>query len=154
MKQRWHFNNRSEARKQESPKERRNQVKNQLAPPKLFHNPNTGTKQDLYVPTRPKSTRLVGPEDHRKEFNDHLAPLVRFLQSRLGKAWSEVNSEIRQEANSRSMLGFHLVVHFKAMVKRNVFIVDNLPVNTKGLPLRPGVFYVNPETGILSRAGD
>ncbi len=96
-----------------------------------------------------KSTRIVGRDDHRKNFSDHLGPLLGFLRSRCGRPWDEVHSEIRKHADYHSVLGFHLVYHFLKLVKRQVFIRDGLVITAKQDILCSGQFYVHPETGLL-----
>ncbi|MDX1986121.1 MAG: hypothetical protein SFV17_05500 [Candidatus Obscuribacter sp.] len=98
---------------------------------------------------RNKGTRLVGREDHRKQFSDYYAPILRFLRSRVGRKWDDVNSEIRREADSKTVLGFHLVFHVKCLVRRSVYLVDGRAYSTKHNELTKGEFYVHPDSGLL-----
>ncbi len=102
---------------------------------------------------RYKAQRLVGRVDRRKEFNDHLAPLRRFLKTRLGSDWNDLNSEIRQEASTRTVLGFHLMHHFWRMIRRNVFVVDGVVFSNRCQQLSSGTFFIDPTSNKLCCIG-
>ncbi len=55
--------------------------------------------------------------DIRKEFNDHLNPLKRFLQKSVGRKWDEVYSEARKQIHGRSTSGNHLLEHLMSYVE-------------------------------------
>ena len=102
---------------------------------------------------RYKAKRLVGRDDRRKQFNDHLSPLRRFLKTRLGSDWNDLNSEIRQEASTRTVLGFHLMHHFWRMIRRNVFVVDGVVFSNRCQQLSSGSFYIDPTSNKLCCIG-
>lgn len=102
---------------------------------------------------RYKAQRLVGRDDRRKQFNDHLSPLRRFLKTRLGSDWNDLNSEIRQEASTRTVLGFHLMHHFWRMIRRNVFVVDGVVFSNRSQQLSSGSFYIDPTSNKLCCIG-
>ncbi len=102
---------------------------------------------------RYNAQRLVGRVDRRKEFNDHLAPLRRFLKTRLGSDWNDLNSEIRQEASTRTVLGFHLMHHFWRMIRRNVFVVDGVVFSNRCQQLSSGTFFIDPTSNKLCCIG-
>lgn len=102
---------------------------------------------------RYKAKRLVGRDDRRKQFNDHLSPLRRFLKTRLGSDWNDLNSEIRQEASTRTVLGFHLMHHFWRMIRRNVIVVDGVVFSNRCQQLSSGSFYIDPTSNKLCCIG-
>jgi hypothetical protein len=53
-----------------------------------------------------KTTRLS-----RKELNENLNPLWRFLKKNCGRPWSEVYSEMREVCDARSAIGYHIFQH-------------------------------------------
>ena len=52
-----------------------------------------------------------------REFADRLAPLRRWLESRVGRPWADVYSEFIRENNPRTMKGWHLHSHLAFDVK-------------------------------------
>lgn len=87
-----------------------------------------------------------------KQLSDHLAPVERFLRSRVGKRWDDVHSEIAKEIDKRSTQGNHLWTHIKWLVCDNCQI-NNGKIHDKRYGWRyfyevEGL-YVHPETGIL-----
>lgn len=44
------------------------------------------------------------------ELSDNLMPIYRFLDSRVGKSWSETNKLIKERFDTRNLAGYHLVV--------------------------------------------
>ena len=93
-----------------------------------------------------------------KCLNENLAPLRRFLQSRVGRPWDAVRSEICSILNVRSAVQQHVLVHVKQMVEENAVLVDGRPHHPgRGfggrsliLANRWGGFYVCPRTGVLA----
>lgn len=60
-----------------------------------------------------------GMKDHHgygKEPNDRLNPLRRFLEKNLGRPWNKVYAEICEDADVRSIRGWHMREHVKQMV--------------------------------------
>ena len=93
-----------------------------------------------------------------KSLNENLAPLRRFLRSRVGRRWDEVRSEISAILNVRSAVQQHVIGHVKEMVEENAIVVDGVPHHAPHLGYRglaPIVayrqrgFYVCPETGAV-----
>jgi hypothetical protein len=97
-----------------------------------------------------------------KSLNENLAPLRRFLQSRVGRPWDAVRSEICQLITPRSAVQMHVLVHVKQMVEENTVLIDGRPHHTPGALWRGGGpiegigfmsgFYVCPRTGALRAA--
>lgn len=52
-----------------------------------------------------------------KWFDDHLSPLRRFLEKRVGRPWNDVWSEICRQADRRSVVGRHLRDHVRSYVR-------------------------------------
>lgn len=97
----------------------------------------------------------------RKELNENLRPLVRFLRSRCGRPWNKVYSEIREYLNPNSAVQMHILQHLFQYVYVNVRMIDNVPHSceyTAGWkPIycwggRSNYFYVHPETCLLLMA--
>jgi hypothetical protein len=99
-----------------------------------------------------------------KSLNENLAPLRRFLRSRLGRPWDAVRSEICQLITPRSAVQMHVLVHVKQMVEENTVLIDGRPHHTPGAYWRGGGpieavgfrsgFYVCPRTGLLRIAAE
>jgi hypothetical protein len=96
-----------------------------------------------------------------KGLNENLAPLRRFLERRVGRAWAAVRSEISSILNVRSAVQQHVLEHVKDMVEENAILVDGVPHHPPHLGFRglePIVayrwrgLYVCPRTGILRMA--
>ncbi len=85
-----------------------------------------------------------------KEMSDRLSPLYRFLFSRIGRPWSEVYSEIRQQVNRGTMRGYHLLDGhlFMHMIEQKVADVGGGALVGKSGSFHRD-FYVHPETGIF-----
>ncbi len=94
-----------------------------------------------------------------KGLNENLAPLRRFLLSRVGRPWDDVRGEISALLNARSAVHQHVLVHVKQMVEENPVLVDGRPHYPPGsAPFWGGTlivprgwrgFYVCPLTGAL-----
>jgi hypothetical protein len=95
-----------------------------------------------------------------KCLNENLAPLLRFLDRRVGRPWSAVWSEIRQQISPRSVVQKHVYDHILQMVEQNPVLIDGIPHHPVAWgprrdeyrPLttnRWWRFYVCPRTGLL-----
>jgi hypothetical protein len=92
---------------------------------------------------------------------ENLAPLRRFLRSRVGRPWNDVHHEICALLNVRSAVQKHVLDHIREMVEVNVVMVDGVPHHKPGhwyggSPIvrnRWREFYVCPLTGALRFAG-
>ena len=86
-----------------------------------------------------------------KELNEHLSPLRRFLQSKVGEPWKDVYSEICENLRINNAVQSHVRDHVDSDVERNVVMVDGKPMHaTKEYGIY-SPFYVNPDTGILCK---
>ncbi len=86
-----------------------------------------------------------------KQFSDFLAPLRRFLRSRLGRRWDAVYAEIRARITPASTVQIHVMEHLWHFVSRHVDVRDGHVFERDGFELfRTGrTFYVHPSTGLL-----
>jgi len=75
----------------------------------------------------------------RKELNENLGPLQRFLEKSVGRSWNKVYSEIRQQLDHRRATGFHILQHLNEMVQTH-------PGQRAYTEL-----FVDPKTGILRK---
>jgi len=91
---------------------------------------------------------------------DTLNPFYRFLESRVGKPWDTVWSEIAATMDFRSVLGSHIKSHLDSYVNKHVRIINGVPhevlttrwADVRGwTPLRPGDLFVHPGHGLLTR---
>jgi hypothetical protein len=83
-----------------------------------------------------------------KVLNENLAPLERFLRSRVGQRWDDVRSEMMRVLSVRSAVQKHVLDHVKQMVQENAVLVDGEPYTPDRVwPVRD--FYVCPLTGAL-----
>ena len=106
------------------------------------------------------------PGRDRKELNENLNPLYRFLDSRVGKKWDDVFSEICEQVNMNNPVQYHIRQHLDDMVELHVIMKDNKPhvidtwmYRSSGNELRElystqyhPTFYVHPTTGLLAKA--
>lgn len=94
-----------------------------------------------------------------KQLNEHLSPLVRWLQKQCGRNWNEVWSEICEGLSVRNLTSAHVRNHADDFVEKNCIYVEGKLCNSKGLPLNLGwgrwhKFYVDPVDGVLREFGD
>jgi hypothetical protein len=96
---------------------------------------------------------LIKTRNRTKYFSDHLAPLQRWLHSKVGQPWNSVYSELCYNLDITTLSGQHILSHVWDFVERHVVIIDGVPYRKD----RPDYsligwrdrFYVHPETGIL-----
>lgn len=97
-----------------------------------------------------------------KFLNENLAPLKRFLRSRVGRPWDAVRSELREGLSMDSAVQKHVMDHVRQMVEENPVMIDGRPhgpcaYEGRYRPLRCHprwpMFYVCPRTGLLREAG-
>jgi hypothetical protein len=100
----------------------------------------------------------MGREGRTKHLNENLAPLRRFLRSRVGRPWSKVHAEMRQVLSMSSAVQKHVMDHVKQYVEENPVMIGGVPhcpsaFDGKYHPLsrwsRRARFYVCPRTGLL-----
>jgi hypothetical protein len=105
---------------------------------------------------RERWTRSLGYD--RKQLNENLNPLERFLASKIGKRWNDVFSEISERINRNSAVQLHIWQHIEDYVELDVILVDGVAKLNRSEYrfLASGEyshissrFYVNPITGIL-----
>jgi hypothetical protein len=104
----------------------------------------------------------MGPRIGSKWLNENLAPLRRFLLSRVGRPWDDVHSEIAAHIAPRSAVQTHVLSHLEQYVERNVVMINGWPhhpiawgkdrKNYRPLASWKYSFYVCPETGLLRLA--
>lgn len=87
----------------------------------------------------------------RKQFNENLAPLRRYLGSQVGRPWAKVYSDIAAQLRSDSTVRQHVRDHLRDFVavlpRRN--IAEWRGSNAAGVWWQD--FYVDPKTGLLCR---
>lgn len=111
-----------------------------------------GNDDDGYVPT---SMRKVHRD--RKELNENLNPLIRFLSTKVGHSWDDVYSEICQVCKKTTAVQYHVFQHLWQLVSVNVHIDENGIVYSSDKNYRiysdsSPSFYVDPVNGTLKLA--
>lgn len=95
----------------------------------------------------------VGGE--RKELNEFLNPLYRYLNKQAGRKWNDVYSEIRAVINTNSAVQMHIMQHLWWVVHKDVVMINGVPHHpTYGWALERtrGSYremYIDPRNGIL-----
>ena len=89
-----------------------------------------------------------------KEFSDRIGPLRRFLQSRVGRNWNKVFSELSEVLSKKNLPGQHIWQHIWLEVELHCIIGEDGKVYHKNSSFgrRFKIFkslYVHPKTGIL-----
>lgn len=91
--------------------------------------------------------RLYGYD--RKQLNENLSPLHRFLRKNVGRPWNDVYSEICENIRVDNAVQSHVRDHVDMDVMTNVVMINGVPYDpTRSYPTWRE-FYVHPETGIL-----
>ena len=93
----------------------------------------------------------------RKELNENLAPLERYLRKQVGRPWNAVYRDISAGLRVTSAVQLHVRQHLWDYVERHVTIgPDRRILRKPGRWLRwpdaldPGDLYIHPETGLLA----
>jgi hypothetical protein len=82
-----------------------------------------------------------------KSLNENLAPLLRFLRSRIGRRWDDVYSEICERINRDSAVQLHIWQHLMWSVERDPVRLAKVMARS---PYGPRCdFYVDPVDGHL-----
>ena len=90
-----------------------------------------------------------------KELNENLAPLYRFLRSKIGQRWDDVYSEICENIRVTNTVQEHIRVHVKQMVTVKIWIDDDgepwdMDGNPRKLSNTPyAKYWVDPRDGVL-----
>jgi hypothetical protein len=87
-----------------------------------------------------------------KYLNENLAPLLRFLESRVGRPWNDVHAEMAAHLSMNSAVQKHVLDHVHHMVELHVVIIDGQPHRSDRWRPIFSVLYVCPSTGLLLRA--
>lgn len=106
---------------------------------------------------------IRAPYSSRRFFNEHLAPLRRYLDSNVGRPWNLIYSEICAHVDRGNVVQKHILTHLFDYVIRETILVDGVPCLGRriwygeyGQPLR-GIrtpydrWYVCPRSGLLCR---
>ena len=96
-----------------------------------------------------------------RPFNEHLAPLRRFLNSNVGRPWDKIYGEICAHVDRGTVVQKHILTHIFDYVITIVILIDGKPCNGEpghwyGDPLRESdrrhQWYVCPKSGLLRRS--
>jgi hypothetical protein len=93
---------------------------------------------------------------YTKSLNENLAPLVRFIQRRVGRRWDDVFSEICAGLDTGSTVKMHVRQHLRDFVLFGISRGRQGELMREGRVLRPDryhgawpEFYVDPDDGVL-----
>lgn len=91
--------------------------------------------------------------DYSKSLNENLAPLVRFLQRRIGRNWDGVFAEICEHLDTGSTVKMHVREHLRDFVifggRRGELLRDGHVLSPDRRNCRGHELYVDPRDGIL-----
>lgn len=93
----------------------------------------------------------------RKDLNENLSPLIRYLRSQRGRLWDDVFGEICARLDTGSTVKMHVRQHVDQLVLSRIALGRNGMWMTDGQPLdlhfrsrmRSKLFWVDPADGIL-----
>ena len=109
------------------------------------------------LPTKEGVRRRHAVWGRRKELNEFLAPLERFLRKQVGRPWDHVYRDICAGLKVTSAVQLHVRQHLWDYVERHVTIgADRRILRKPGRWLRwpdaldPGELYIHPATGLLA----
>ncbi len=75
----------------------------------------------------PSKQGMRRPYRERKEFNEYLNPLKRFLYKQVNRPWDVVYSELMQSLHGGNTIIQHVKQHLFSYVELDVFYVGNVP---------------------------
>ena len=115
------------------------------------------TEDDCHVFSGYKASikpRGVGPE---KWLSENLKPLLRFIETRVGKTWDEVRSEISLNIKADNPVQVHIMDHVKSFVKTEnssgwVLDENNLPRSIGYDGYTPYIGYYVDRKGFLRKS--
>jgi hypothetical protein len=94
-----------------------------------------------------------------KYFNDNLEPMMRLLNSRVGKNWNKVHATLCRRLSKKTVQGLHVFNHLYDFVYEKTFIEGNKIFYTRFGQYQELIstekwpkFYVNHKTGQLMKA--
>lgn len=87
----------------------------------------------------------------RKSFGENLGPLKRFLESRVGHKWDDINSEVREHIDTGNQVQNHILQHMYDYVELNCTTIDGKIYKSDGEDLRHYMKYYVDQTGILKK---
>lgn len=86
----------------------------------------------------------------RKDLNENLAPLRRYLRSNVGRPWNKIYSEICQQINRDSAVQLHVWQHLMQDVCTNPYVISG---DVRRFSIFSGYyFYIDPRSGLLREA--
>ncbi len=98
---------------------------------------------------------------YTKSLNENLAPLVRFMRSRLGRRWDDVFSEICAQLDTGSTVKMHVRLHLDDIVATRIvagrwgeWMIDGEVLDRRRRWSRLREFFVDPRDGILKHRNE
>ncbi len=83
----------------------------------------SGFRQFLASEDRPAKIGMQAGHQNRKWLNENLAPLRRFLASRVGRPWDKVRSELLNGIDQRNTVQQHILTHVDDYVLQQVRVL-------------------------------
>lgn len=117
-------------------------------------------ERDSFGSGKAKSSTTFRLGWNKKDLNENLTPLWRFIQGNVGRPWDKVYSEICESISVNSTVQKHVLDHLKSMVETNCKIIDGKPHilrryshgGYKEVKEEINTFYVHPTTGLLCKS--
>lgn len=109
----------------------------------------------------PTRERITAPYNWTRPFNEHLAPLRRYIESQVGRPWNKIHAEICAHIDRGNVVQKHILTHLFEYVITHVILIDGEPCYGEGRrhgePLRQkprwlrNQWYVCPKSGLLKQ---
>lgn len=118
-------------------------------------------RKELDEDTPRTRERMTARSGGTRWFNEHLAPLRRFINSNVGRPWNKVYAEICEHVDRGNVVQKHILTHLFDYVVTNVALIDGEPCDGNpgyryGHPLRESdrrrQWYVCPKSRLLRRS--
>lgn len=97
----------------------------------------------------------------RKDFNENLNPLIKFLRGQVGRPWNKIYSEITKTFDKRKVINDHILQHlFQYVETKDIYVEDGelwlrsrwkAPVRIKDHTEYRDSYYVDPRDGIMKK---
>ena len=85
----------------------------------------------------------------KQDFSKNLAPLRRWLFSKVGQHWDDIYSELCQRIDKRTTTGQRFFSHLWDCVEPDFGLIDGAIVSRYYSNVSRHPFYIHPDTGIL-----
>lgn len=93
--------------------------------------------RDMEVDELPRKISMRSLYDRRKELNENLTPLYRYLNRQVGRKWNDIYSEICEHVNTNSAVQLHILQHLlnDGVVELNAKVINGHLYDSEGVYL-------------------